>query len=620
MGMENAKVESGFSIPTYGILNRYQNRPYAEAQKAKLMFVTLGSASIASLLAFLIDLNDGHGSVLEAALYNLSLLPILLMGMFAIQRGHYIKSAPIVIVSSVLVLCLSSIWMGIGSSPESFYRTASQFYAIPVLVSALLTGKRTVITTMILTIGWTILYWFLFCDKLPQLIRDSSFIEMGFSTVVLFTIASITLALVILFDRALLHTQNQLEVNQKLNSELELRVKERTQELEEARNAAIAATQAKSDFLANMSHEIRTPLSGILGMTQLLSRKKLDDEDKENVQIILDSGAHLLSVIQDVLDYSKIEAGKLEVNYAPASLHGILQSIQDLLHIKAQEKNLYLRIHKSDHLPAYVLADELRIKQILLNLVGNAIKFTQFGGVTIETELSNRHGNICQILFRVTDTGIGISEESMAKIVQRYIQADSWTTQRFGGTGLGLAITRSLLELMGSELRIQSLEGEGTIIEFTLRLGEYNQTPPNDHENSALIPNRLGENLRVLVAEDNSLNQKLVKRLLTQMNFDVECVTNGEDALKALSTSSFDLVLMDCQMPILDGISATKKLRAWLHTGSEIERQAANTKVIGLSADAQRGARERCLEAGMNDYLIKPFQIDHFVKTLERWL
>ncbi|GEM_PF-2952279 len=618
--MANAKENQEFTISALGILKRYHHRPYAEFQKAKLMFVTLGSASIASLLAFLIDINDGHGSILEAALYNLSLLPILLLGMVLIQRGFYQKSAPFIIVSSVVILCLSSIWMGIGDSPESFYRTASQFYGIPVLVSALLTGKRTVLTTMLLTIGWTIVYWFLFCANLPEAVRDNSLVDMGFSTVVLFTIASVTLALVILFDRALLHTQNHLELNQKLNSELEMRVRERTIELEEARNAAVAATQAKSDFLANMSHEIRTPLSGILGMTQLLARKELDAEDKENMQIILDSGAHLLSVIQDVLDYSKIEAGKLEVNYAAASLHGMLQSIQDLLLLKAQEKNLYLHIHKSDQLPVFVLADELRIKQILLNLVGNAIKFTQFGGVTIETDLSSRQGNVCHILFRITDTGIGISEENMAKIMQRYIQADTWTTQKFGGTGLGLAITRSLLELMGSELQIHSLEGEGTIIEFTLHLGEYNQSPPAEKMNFSIIPTRLGENLRVLVAEDNALNQKLVSRLLTQMQFEVECVNNGLDALNALSSSSFDLVLMDCQMPVLDGISATRKLREWLHTGNDQERQAANTKIIGLSADAQRGARERCLEAGMNDYMIKPFQMDHFVKTIERWI
>lgn len=362
------------------------------------------------------------------------------------------------------------------------------------------------------------------------------------------------------------------------------------------------ASAAKSRFLATMSHEIRTPLSGVIGTLQLaLGDKQLCPETRDFLENGLHSAESLLGILNDILDFSKIEAGQLQLEHIPFDPHTIIQSALASLREQAQAKNLYFRIALDQDMPQLLRGDPMRLRQILVNLAGNAVKFTQAGGVFCQFSVQHGREDGKVVLFAsIRDTGIGIPADAMPHLFQMFQQADSSTTRRFGGTGLGLAISRQLVEAMGGSIRAESLPDKGSCFSFTLPLEEAIRTEPEPV--TALSPH--ARSLRVLYAEDVRVNQLIVRAQLKQMGHQVEVVENGLQAIHALAQADFDLVLMDGRMPEMDGYEATRCIRAGGLPDAPVRNP--HVRIVALTANATTEDRNACLAAGMNDVLTKP--------------
>ncbi|MEP1383798.1 MAG: ATP-binding protein [Paraglaciecola sp.] len=389
-----------------------------------------------------------------------------------------------------------------------------------------------------------------------------------------------------------------------------------------AKETAEEAARTKSQFLANMSHEIRTPMNGILGMLQWLERSGLNAQQLSNVKIAQSSAEYLLVILNDILDLSKIDAEKLTIEYENFSVSSFLNEFVEMMQPAFHDKNVDIVLTSPPLSDDLVSGDPLRIRQILHNLVGNALKFTEKGQVAIKWKLEE---NNSEKLFhcQVTDTGIGISEQAQQDIFQPFTQADSSTTRHYGGTGLGLSIVYRLCQLMGGVINVRSKTGQGSTFSFQIPLGRPQvktlETKTSLEEHLSQVPKKpvkaIQKTARVLVVEDNEINQVVVIELLKQMELKAVACGNGLEAINALSSASFDIVIMDCQMPVMDGFEATQKIRA-----GEAGEKVKNISIIALTANAMKGDKEKCLSVGMTDYVSKPLDFDKLAETLEKYI
>jgi signal transduction histidine kinase/ActR/RegA family two-component response regulator len=389
------------------------------------------------------------------------------------------------------------------------------------------------------------------------------------------------------------------------------------EELAGARDAAMESSRLKSEFLATMSHEIRTPMNGVIGLTHLLLQTHLDPRQTEYAEGVKGAGEALLSIINDILDFSKIEANRVELESIDFKVTSLVEETATLLAESARSKGLEFSCEVAAGVPERLHGDPARVRQVLLNLMANAVKFTDKGAVRVEVGTAGESGDSVTVRFEVTDTGIGIAANDRAKLFEPFRQADSSTTRRFGGTGLGLAISRQLVALMDGDIGLESESGRGSTFWFSVPFSRSTKPALLPIEGGSAGPvaaspvNRPPRG-KVLIVEDNKLNQMVAQAIIEQLGFSTDLVQDGVQALEALARSSYAAVLMDCQMPEMDGYSTTERIRS-------LEGSGMRTPVIAMTAAALDGDRERCLDAGMDDYIAKPIRPEEVEEVLGRW-
>ena len=398
------------------------------------------------------------------------------------------------------------------------------------------------------------------------------------------------------------------DLNEELAEEVEQR-KRAEKALYKAKEQAEAANRSKTEFLANMSHEIRTPMNGIIGTLQLLQGSELDESQASYVNVAYSSAESLLCLLNDILDSSKIEAGKLELEHIAFDLGKTINQLQLLMRTKADERRVKLSVELDEQLPPAVIGDPVRTRQILINLLSNAIKFTQDGYVKVRLTVLEQTDAQYKIRIEVVDSGIGITEEAQRKLFNAFTQADGSTTREYGGSGLGLSIVRQLVTLMHGRIGVISVPGEGSTFWVELNFSRAEQSQQQPAENITLTGH-------VLLVEDNPVNQMIAKKMLERLSLTYQLAENGEQALELMQGSQdFSLLLMDCQMPVMDGYTATRAIRQY-----ENESQQAHTPIIAMTANTMQNDRDACLQAGMDDYIAKPVVQDALQQVLARWL
>lgn len=406
------------------------------------------------------------------------------------------------------------------------------------------------------------------------------------------------------------HMRNRIKDD---HEHLEDTVKERTKELELAKEKAEKNEKVKSEFLANMSHEIRTPLNGVSGMVDyLLQTQGLSEEHKDGLETIKSASSALLTVINDILDYSKLESGKYQIEIKSLDLRQLARQISNLFSSKIDSHNIEFKIHISENVPTSILSDESRIRQIISNLLSNAIKFTKEGYIHLNIIAEETSKNRTNISISIVDSGIGISEDTQQKLFSAFTQADSSTQRKFGGTGLGLSISKSLAILLGGDIELSSEVGKGSNFTFKFECEKGNEILSIIEDEDSKLNSAYSKvyPLSILLAEDNKINQKIASKFLGKMGYEFDIANNGQEAVNAVKQKHYDLILMDIQMPILDGISATKEIRKF---ASE-----QTTQIVALTANAFQDDTDACFEAGMNGFIPKPIEIKVLKEELKR--
>jgi signal transduction histidine kinase len=413
-------------------------------------------------------------------------------------------------------------------------------------------------------------------------------------------------------DKVEARTRELKKANDRLNEEI-LERRKANHVAEKAKKRAEEADRLKSSFLANMSHEIRTPMNGIIGMADILRTTELTSQQEEYLDIIESSGKTLLAIINDILDLTKIESNQMTLEMLPFNLRDEIRNIIKLLENKASDKGLELGFEVEDTVPKIVNGDPVRTKQILLNLLSNGVKFTEKGHVKLLVSSLKDTSKVCKILFKVEDTGMGISRDSISKLFNEFSQSDTSITRKFGGTGLGLAISKKLTRLMGGEIGVESEPGKGSTFWFTIEfMKEDVEEAIEKVKTQKMEP---GINLRILLVEDNLINQKVAQFNLKQLGHTADLAENGKIAFEKFKNNTYDVILMDIMMPEMDGLEATKHIREWEEKNDVKPHEKIH--IIAMTANALKGDKEKYLKNGMDDYISKPFQQEDLAAVLK---
>ncbi len=545
-----------------------------------------GSALIGLIVRF------GSGSPPDVgAIIGIGLL-IACVATLLLMRANQVRLA-----TRLFLFIAWSMVAAISLTRGGLYAGTVGLYLLCTVLAGVLLSARAAIITCAANVAAALVLLLVEARGWVPPVRNVTFMDRA-ATSVLTLVVTTTVFLIAL--RRLQRANERLLESQ---VELEKTVAERTQSLVVARDQALGAARAKMSFLANMSHELRTPMHAVVGITELLRLKPLDPDTHELVETIGKSGDALVAILDDVLDLAKIEAGRLVVEQAPYAPRALVDELVALLGAQSKAKNVRLSARFEDDVPSLVLGDRTRVRQVLMNLAGNALKFTSAGSV----EIVVKEGSEEHLSFEVIDTGIGISPEELARLFQPFVQGDLSTTRRFGGTGLGLAISKQLAELMGGKVHARSEPGRGSTFFFNVKAPP--QIAPASESVAVAAPKAAKTPLKILLAEDSELNRKLALAMLDRLGYQADVATNGVEALGALAKASYDAVLLDVHMPEMDGLEVMRQVRAW---------SKPRPWLIAITASALPDDQQACFAAGANDFLAKPVKLDSLEHALLR--